>query len=199
MYYNKIAGRWILDAVDYFLISSFIASSLTSYLKNYWSEKVSMARLKNDIIKKSRFIERSKATKSLNNFNSKESKIQKIYRFALDNRGGCNYEYQLADQIQDLVIKLAVFLKKKERKAKALKIIFTHGRLVLQLVLSLCKINLQYVVVDPVNATSHCHCMLYRWYNGFCLFVVFSGSYFSCSSNTIISFLSAKFDPTNSA
>lgn len=73
MYYNKIAGRWILDAVDYFLISSFIASSLTSYLKNYWSEKVSMARLKNDIIKKSRFIERSKATKSLNNFNSKES------------------------------------------------------------------------------------------------------------------------------
>ena len=144
MYYNKFVGRLILDAFDYFLISSFIASILALYLKDYLSEKASMARLKNDIIKKSRLIEPSKSS-------SKKSKIQKIYRFALDNRGGDDYKYQLADKIKDLVIKLAVFLKEKELRAKVLKLIFTQGRLVLQLVLSICKINLQYVVVDQVS------------------------------------------------
>jgi hypothetical protein len=116
MYYNKIAGRFILDAFDYVLISSFITSTLTSYLKNYFSEKASMAGLKNDIIKKSRLID-SKETrpKSLNNFNFKESKTQKIFRFALDTRGRRNYEY--ADQIKNLVIQLAIFLKKKELSA----------------------------------------------------------------------------------
>lgn len=149
MYYNKIVGRWILDAFDYFLISSFIMSSLTSYLKNYLSEKASMIKLKNDIIKKSRLIEPSKATKSLNN--SKKLKIQMIYRVDINNRVECKYDYQLAQQIKDLVLKLAVFLKEKEIRDKVLKIIFIQGRLVLQLVLSLCNINLQYVVVDSVS------------------------------------------------
>jgi len=75
MYYNKLTGRLILDVFDFFLISSFITSSLASYLKNYLSEKASMERLKKDIIKKSRLIKSSKATKSLTNLNSQESKI----------------------------------------------------------------------------------------------------------------------------
>ena len=148
MYYNKFTGRLILDAFDYFLISSFITSNLALYLKDYLSEKASMARLKNDIIKKSRLIEPSK---SPNNLSFKKSKIQKIYKFALNNRGGDDYKYQLADKLKDLVIKLAVFFKEKELRAKVLKLIFTQGRLVLQLVLSICNINLQYIVVDQVS------------------------------------------------
>lgn len=97
-------------------------SSLTSYLKNYLSEKASMIKLKNDIIKKSRLIEPSKATKSLNN--SKKLKIQMIYRVDINNRVGYKYDYQLAQQIKDLVLKLAVFLKEKEIRDKVLKIIF---------------------------------------------------------------------------
>lgn len=44
-----------------------------------------MERLKNDLMKKSRLIEPSK---SPDNLSSKKSKIQNIYRFALNNRGG---------------------------------------------------------------------------------------------------------------
>jgi len=148
MYYNKLVGVWVLDPFDYFLISAFITSILASHLKNYLSEKASMARLKNAIIKKSRLIKPSKSTnfdfKELN----KELKIKRIYRFSLNTRGGqVNIEYQLAEQIKDVIIKLAVFLKKRELRARVLKIIFTQARLVLQLVLHICKINLHYVVV----------------------------------------------------
>lgn len=159
MYYNKLTGRLILDLFDFFLISSFITSSLASYLKNYLSEKASMERLKKDIIKKSRLIKPSKATKSLTNLNSQESKIQKVYKFALNNRGGsdydyeynCDYEYKLADRITDIVIKLAVFLKEKEHRAKVLKAIFAQGRLALELVLSVCNIKLEYLVIESVS------------------------------------------------
>ena len=118
------------------------------------SENASMARLKNDIIKKSP-LNLLEPSRTITNFNSKSKKpkIQTIYRFALDTRGGADsdYEYKLAERIQDLVIKLAFFFKKNELKAKILKIIYTQGRLFLQLVLSLCKINLQYVVIEAVN------------------------------------------------
>ena len=114
MYYNKFVGRWILDAFDYFLISSLITSSLASYLKNYLSEKASIARLKNDIISKSHLLEPLKATKWLKNFNYKQSRMIKITNFALRTRGGSNYEYQIAEKIQDLVLKLAVFFKNNE-------------------------------------------------------------------------------------
>jgi len=148
MYYNKFTGQLVLDILDYFLISSFITSNLASYLKDYLAEKASMARLKKDLIKKSRLIEPLKSRKKLN---SKESKIKKIYRFVLGPRGGSDYDYQLANKIKDLVIELAVFLKKKELQGKVLKLIFSHGRLVLQLILATYDINLQLVVLDPIS------------------------------------------------
>jgi hypothetical protein len=100
MYFNRFTGRLVIDAFDYFLISSFITSSLILYLKKYLLEKSSMERLKNDIINKLKFIESSKSPKSTNNLGFKKSKIQKIYRFALDSRGGADYDfdYQLAER-----------------------------------------------------------------------------------------------------
>jgi phosphate/sulfate permease len=53
MYYNRILRVWVLDPLDYFLISAFVGSLLASHLKNYLSEKSSMERLKNSIINKS--------------------------------------------------------------------------------------------------------------------------------------------------
>ena len=54
MYYNRIYLIWMLDPLDYFLISALIGSLVASYLKNYLSEKAVMERLKNSIIKKIR-------------------------------------------------------------------------------------------------------------------------------------------------
>jgi len=139
MYYNKIFRVWVFDPFDYFFISAFLASILTRHLKNYLSEKASMKRLKNSIIKKSQLIEasNSKVTK----FSSKglkfRLKVQEICKFVFMPRGG--------------VIRLAVFLKDKELRAEMFKILFTAVRISLQIVLSLCDINLQYVVVNEVN------------------------------------------------
>lgn len=62
MYYNQIYRIWILDPLDYFLISALIRRSalirslVASHLKNYLSEKAVMERLKNSIIKKSELV-----------------------------------------------------------------------------------------------------------------------------------------------
>jgi hypothetical protein len=150
MYYNKIIGSWVLDPVDYLLLSASITSILAPRLKDYLSEKAAMARLKNAIIEESPLIKPS-PLKPIN-FYSKKSKIKRIYKFALNNRGGqVDIEYQSAEKIKNVIIKLAVFFKKKELKARVLKIIFTQGRLLLQLILYTCKIKLQYLVVDEVN------------------------------------------------
>ena len=53
MYYNKILLVWVIDQMDYFLISILIVSLLASSLKNYFSEKTAMERLKKSIIDKS--------------------------------------------------------------------------------------------------------------------------------------------------
>jgi hypothetical protein len=47
MFYNRILRVWVIDPLDYFLISAIIESILASHLKNYLSEKASMERLKN--------------------------------------------------------------------------------------------------------------------------------------------------------
>jgi hypothetical protein len=128
MYYNKVFRVWVFDPFDYFLMSACLVSILTRHLKNYLSEKASMKRLKNSIIKKSQLIEasNSKVTK----FSSKglkfRLKVQEICKFVFMPRGG-------------------------ELRAEMFKILFTAVRISLQIVLSLCDINLQYVVVNEVN------------------------------------------------
>lgn len=148
MYINRFTGRLVLDTVDFFLISCFIMSKLTSYLKDYLSEKASMKRLRNDIIDKSRLIEPSKST---NKLSPKKAAIRNVYRIGFNTRGGSDYQYQLAEGIQDFVIQLAVFLKRRELRARILKFIFVKLRLLLKLILLKCKIRLEYIALDSVS------------------------------------------------
>lgn len=125
MYYNRILKVWVVDAVDYFLLSAIIGSIVASGLKDYLSEKKAMERLKNSIIKKSKVAHQGEKLLRRSDkfiFNSQKIKIQKIYRFALENRGGQFEEVQvdhefsnefskLAQKIKGLVERLARFLK----------------------------------------------------------------------------------------
>lgn len=122
-------------------------SIVGSYLKEYLAEKAAMKQLKNSIINKSILI--SSKTGFLN---SKEAKIKKIYRFGLESRGGSGAFYnslmdpkfKLAQEIEKMVIRLAAFLKQKELKG-TLRVFFLNGRLILQLLLYTCKINITYL------------------------------------------------------
>ena len=146
--------------MDCFLISALIGSLIALYLKNYLSEKTAVERLKNSIINKSTLVASRKPI-----FNSKKAKIKKIYRFTLRSRGGQLEEFQadfefsneifkLAQGIQQMVERLAVFLKQRELKG-ILRIFFTSGRLILELVLyrGAAGFTLSWVSVGPSLVT----------------------------------------------
>jgi hypothetical protein len=158
MYYNRIIKIWVLDPYDYLLIGAFIRSLLASYLKNYFSEKAAMERLKNSLIQESPLL-KIPGSKVRPNFDSRKSKIKRIYKFALDNRvGDLNYDQaeqvlgsELVQAIQTLILKLAHFLKEQELRG-VLRVLFRNGRLVLQLILYTFKIRLEYTTIEGVNA-----------------------------------------------
>jgi len=50
MYYNRILHVWVVDPLDYFLLSAILGTILASCLKDYLSEKKAMERLKNSIV-----------------------------------------------------------------------------------------------------------------------------------------------------
>ena len=51
MYYNRILGGWVVDALDYFLLSAILGSIVASHLKDYLSEKKAMEGLKIPLFK----------------------------------------------------------------------------------------------------------------------------------------------------
>jgi hypothetical protein len=153
MYYNRILRVWVVDQLDYLLISLLIGSLIASHLKDYLSEKIAMERLKNSIITKSGKIRLKTPVLS-----PKEAKIKRIYRFALNNRGGqfedllrghefSNEAFNLAQNIKGLVERLAVFLKRKELKGIA-KIFFKGGKLILELILYKCNVGISYAIIN---------------------------------------------------
>ena len=159
MYYNRILRVWVIDPLDFFLASAILGSIGASLLKNYLSEKQAMERLKNSIIKKSNLVHQSDSPIP----NSKEIRIKKIYRFALDNRGGqiensqadqefYNEGVKLAQDIKGLVERLARFLKERELKGVA-RIFFKNGRLLLELILYKCKIDITYSLLTEGLST----------------------------------------------
>lgn len=116
-------------------------------MKNYLAEEEAKKRLINSIIKKSKLVKSKTPT-----LISKEAKIKQISRFALNNRGGQIYEsdvqlsnerFKLAQDIKNLVERLAIFLKERELKRVA-KIFFKSGRLILELILYKCNITTSY-------------------------------------------------------
>jgi hypothetical protein len=152
VYYNRIIRVWVFDQVDYFVLSLLMGSIIASRLKEDSSEKLAMERLKSSIIEKSGLVRLKTPV-----LNSKEAKIKQIYRFALADRGGQLEEFQadhefsnevfnLAQNIKGVVERLAVFLKKKELRGVA-KIFFKNGRLILELILYKCKIDITYTII----------------------------------------------------
>lgn len=122
MYYNKTLRVWVVDQLDYILLSALLESILALFLKDYVSESKAMERLKNSIIKKSKSESIIKSDRLTPNF--KEIRIKKIYKFALENRRGqlenfqADYEFsnevfKLGQKIKGLVEQLASFLKNK--------------------------------------------------------------------------------------
>ena len=87
-----------------------------------------------------------------------EKKLQMISKWALSIPPGSiddepippldpTSDYKLALKIQTLVLQLFHFLKKKEVNAATLKFIFSYGRLILELILRRCGVNLHYTFV----------------------------------------------------
>jgi hypothetical protein len=162
MYYNRILRVWVVDPLDYFLISAILGSIVASRLKDYLSEKKTMERLKDSIIKKSKIVIQSDKSDKLI-YNSKKMRTKKIYKFALESRGGqfenvqtdhefSNEVFKLAEKIKGLVERLALFLKERELKGVA-RIFFKNGRLLLELVLYKCKIDLTYSLLNEGLST----------------------------------------------
>lgn len=159
MYYNRILRVWVVDPLDYFLLNAILGSILASCLKDYLSEKKAMERLKNSIIKKSKsLIKSDRPTR-----NYKEIRIKNIYKFALENRGGqfenfqadhefSNEVFKLAQEIKGLVERLASFFKERELKGVA-RIFFKNGRLLLELILYKCKIDITYSLLTEGLST----------------------------------------------
>ncbi len=159
MYFNRILRSWVSDPLDYFLISALIGSLVALHLKDYLSEKKAMERLKNSIIKKSKLV--IKSDRPI--FNSKEMRIRKIYKVALENRGGQFENFQVdlelsneglkwAQEIKGLVERLASFLKERELKGVA-RIFFKNGRLLLELILYKCRIDITYSLLTEGLST----------------------------------------------
>ena len=155
MYYNRILRVWVMDQFDYFLLSAFIGSLVASQLKAHLSEKKTMERLKNSIIKKSKIVHQSDRPI----FNSTETRIKKISKVALGYRGGAFENFhadqkalKLAGIIKRLVERLAHFLKERELKGIA-RIFFKNSRIVLELVLCRCNINLTYALLSEGLST----------------------------------------------
>ena len=114
MYYNRFTNKLIIDAIDYFVISGYLARVVTIYLKNYLSKEAQMERLRTDLINQSKVIEPSESQVNLSNLSSRQKKLEKIYRFALNGHGGDiisdleseievsnSMEYKLATAIRD--------------------------------------------------------------------------------------------------
>ena len=148
MYYHKILKKWIIDPLDIFLLSSLFGCLLASYLKNYLSEEEREKRLKRSIIKKSELTNQRKSSLK------KLKKIMRIYKVALNTRGGVDIlkeklaaeTYQIATEIRNIVERLVIFLKKNELHGVA-KIFFKAGRLMIELILTnVCNIGINYQV-----------------------------------------------------
>ena len=56
MYYDRIFRVWVIDTINYFLLSTILGSIVTSRLKNYLSETKAMEQLKNSLIEKSKLV-----------------------------------------------------------------------------------------------------------------------------------------------
>jgi hypothetical protein len=159
VYFNKILRIWVIDPVDSFLLSALIGSFVASHLKKYLSEKKAMERLKNSIIKKSKVLSNRPILNSQKaSLNSRTARIRRIYKMMFNTHGGqlenfqvdpqfSNEIFQLEQEIQGFVERLASFLKERELRGVA-RIFVRNGRLLLELILHNCRINITYSLIN---------------------------------------------------
>ena len=155
LFYNRITKSFIVDPVDYFLLSALITNVVFSYIKSYFEEDKIRKRLRDSVISKSKKISPSK---NVSHFNRDRTK--KIFKFAVSStRGGDLQKLELNDKIykkmflmaqkiQKIIEELAIFLKKRELKGTA-RIFFKSGRMLLELILHGCRIRVSYMLLDP--------------------------------------------------
>lgn len=146
VYYSHFKKCLVIDQVNSFLIDSIIASRLRDYLPEYFE----MLRLKKSIIKKSRFVHFS----NKQSIESKETRIQQIYRMAMNRKGGqledlsINIDdsqkvFALVTKVKEIIKRLAVHLKDQELNGSS-RIFWKNGRLFIELVLHLCNTTIAY-------------------------------------------------------
>lgn len=119
-----------------------------------------MKRLKDSLIKQSRLIDQPQF-QSRNSRSSRNKKIQKIYKFALNPRGGqiedinlaaeFSKEFKLAQKIKQIIERTIIFIKTKENNTKLTKFIFIALRSGIEFVLIQCNINLQCIITDELK------------------------------------------------
>lgn len=171
MYYNRILGRVIFDAVDYFLLSTIASIYLSQYLQSYFSDRQKIKRLAQDLINQSKLskeelenikmrllcqdiINQSKMIKSSSDITTSYSskRAEKIFRLVskvvYGIRGGSKeFLYKLytsSERIKTFVIYFLAFLSKKKSANEILELILSGMRLYLQLILFLFKIKVYY-------------------------------------------------------
>ena len=158
MYYNKLSRQIVFDSLDLFLIALIIASKTVSYYKEQRSEKAKIQKLKADLIKKSKLIDSSQNI----SYSKNTKKIKRIYKFALDQRGGgeiedielvnqFNRKFRISIFIQNMVQRTLGFLMTKEKNAKFLKLFFMAARLGIEYILIKCNIRIQYIGPNEIN------------------------------------------------
>jgi hypothetical protein len=95
----------VLDPLDYFLMSALVGTVLASQLKIYLSGKASMKRLENSLINNSSLLGKKTIMKS------SKSRIKRIYKFSLSNRGGQIEDFQADYSFSNEVFNLAQEIK----------------------------------------------------------------------------------------
>jgi hypothetical protein len=160
VYYNKLLGRWVLDAVDILLLSALAGSFLGSHMRDYTSEEAKMERLKRDIIAQSPLINASEPKKERFLKKDEKERLEKIYRFALsrDVRGGDlenefneqQWKERVAILMHDAVTQLLAKLKTNELKYPVLKVLFYNVRVIIQNLLMRYGIILTYAILERV-------------------------------------------------
>lgn len=163
MYYNRILQKWIIDPLDYFLLSSMLGRIAALRLKDHLSEEKAMQRLKDSMIK-----EREKSMNDVNKptYMSKKERAKRIYNFArggkdlldakellkyLKKRNYSNNIFKLSEYIKSIIENLAYLLKRNELKNGLFKFLFTNARVILELLLHQHNIYLTYCLVNGTN------------------------------------------------
>jgi hypothetical protein len=56
MYYNKLNRVWVIDSVDFFILTFLIGNLITFCTKDYISERASINQINRSILSKSRLL-----------------------------------------------------------------------------------------------------------------------------------------------